>query len=262
MLATAFLAAGAFAEGDFFDQNPEEPPPPQRRGLLYLVNRHNYLGTVDVDTQEFNVIGQISAPLLDLAFSPEGELYGVAPDGLYRIDRRTAAVEYIGGENFDGSRMNALDFGQDGTLYAAGRNSTLYTVDMLSGKATEVGEIGFNSSGDLAFTPDGQLYLSTTKNSLVWIDLSSGAGTEIGSFGQSEILGMALNVDGTMYGYSYDNIFTIDMSNGRASPAFGISSSQLLQSYGSAFYPIPEPNSALMALFAGGGIGVLRRRRR
>ena len=75
-----------------------------------------------------------------------------------------------------------------GTLYASSANvsiSYLYTVDMDTGTATEVGEIT-NAPAiiDIAINTDGEMYgVDIVNDVLVQIDPATGAGTVIGSIG-------------------------------------------------------------------------------
>jgi hypothetical protein len=142
--------------------------------------------------------------------------------------------------------MNALVFSTDGTLYSAGGNGRLYTVDTTSGVASLVGAIGFASSGDLAFDQFGQLYMSSEDDTLVKIDESTGQGMEIGPFGFNDVLGMARDENDVMYGYSFTDILTIDLVTGQGTLFFDYGGSWLTKAFGGSFRQeafIPEPSA-------------------
>ena len=151
--------------------------------ILYFVDRGQQLGTINLNSGEVDVVGRLGVQLHDIAFHDDGRLFGVDPNGLYEVDPMTASTTPIGGNGFAGTLMNALVFSTEGILYAAGRDSTLYTIEPETGTASSVGHIGFDSAGDLAFDGSGQLYLSSTRDTLVQVDSETGVGTEIGPFG-------------------------------------------------------------------------------
>lgn len=221
--------------------------------VLYVDDAAGRLGTINLSTGEAKVIGHLGVTLFDIAFDADENLYGVNPNGLWLIDRHTAESTFIGGNYPYNAQMNALVFGPNGTLYAAGRDSVLYTVDTGTGFATPVGDMGFASAGDLAFDKRGRLYLSSTNDSLVQIDLATGKGTEIGSFGFSQVLGLARSDDGIMYGYSGQQIFTVDLDTGAGTLLRDYVGSGLSQAYGGSFLGeaiVPEPTGIALALSA------------
>ena len=250
------------------------PVQPSVDSTLYVVDSYSRLGTINLSTFEVDVVGVMDVNLNDIAFRADGKLFGVGPSGLYEVDPETAATTRIGGRRprgrgFDGSGMNALVFSTDGTMYAAGRDSTLYTIDPDTGSASAVGPIGFDSAGDLVFDESGQLFMSSTEDMLVKIDPSTGAGTEIGAFGFPQVLGLARDQDNVTYGYSMSNIFTIDLATGQGTQLFNYQGNGLSQAFGGSFWgeavmcDTPEPGSlvlaamaSLLSLFSGG-----RRRR-
>ncbi len=99
--------------------------------ILYINDSNNNLGTVDVGTGTVTVIGNLgSETITDIAFSPTGNLFGISFTHLYQINPATAAVTQIGAHNIPNG--NALVFGSDGTLYAAGFTSTLQKLAALA----------------------------------------------------------------------------------------------------------------------------------
>lgn len=224
--------------------------------ILYVVDEDSRLGTINLTTGAANVVGGLGVNLFDIAFRADGKLFGVDPEGLYEVNPVTASTSLIGGQGFDGTIMNALVFSSDGTLYAAGRDSTLYTVEPETGTATSVGTIGFNSAGDLAFDASGQLYLSSTRNTLVKVDTTSGAGTEIGEFGFAEVLGLARDQNNVVYGYSFSDIFTVDLETGTGTQLLSYLGSGLSQAFGGSFREEainlpPEVESAMLTVNLG-----------
>lgn len=63
------------------------PPGPTQNTLLYVCDEVSVLGTVDVATGNVTVIGSMGVVMTDIAFAPNGDLYGVTYDALYKIIR-------------------------------------------------------------------------------------------------------------------------------------------------------------------------------
>ncbi len=230
--------------------------------ILYVHDSNGQLGKINLNTGAQEVIGDLGVVLSDIAFDPNGQLFGVDPSGLWSVDPKTAQTTFVGGANFTGTSMNALVFDSRGVLYAAGRDNTLYTIDPTTGEATSQGDIGFSSAGDLAFDASGRLFMSSTGNSLVEINQTTGAGREIGPFGFAKVLGLARDQNNTMYGYSYSNIFTIDTNTGAGTLLLNYAGSGLSQAFGGSFVTeAPEPGSLPMALTAAGTVLLVIRRR-
>ncbi|MBI3785151.1 MAG: hypothetical protein HY270_17305 [Deltaproteobacteria bacterium] len=194
--------------------------------LLHLVDDGGRLGTVDIGKGTVAVIGSMGTVLTDIAFAPNGDLYGVdfgefatSPlrSRLFQINPQTASLKVLGNTGVTG--LNSLVFSSDGALYAAGPdasggNGNLYTFDIVSGRATLVGSIGFAPSGDIAFDINGNLYMTTTNNFLVKIDRETGQGTFIGAIGFNDVFGLALAPNGLMYGYAGTQILSISLQSG------------------------------------------------
>lgn len=115
--------------------------------LLFASDSRGRLFTVDVPTGAIDVRGTMARTMLDIAFDPNGSLYGVdARSTLFKIDPNTAATTRIGRV---GAFVNALVFAPDGTLYGAGLQ--LFQIDPATGARTQIGSFqGLRSSGDLA----------------------------------------------------------------------------------------------------------------
>lgn len=145
--------------------------------------------------------------MTDIAFDPNGNLFGISFTRLYSIDSSAATVSQIGAHGIPGG--NSLVFGTDGTLYAGGTSTRhLFEINTNTGVSTDIGNMGFYSAGDLAFN-HGDLFLSSKNNQLVEIDLANGSsGTAVGPFGFSNVYGMATGDDGILYGVSGTSIFS------------------------------------------------------
>ncbi|MEM8679344.1 MAG: WD40 repeat domain-containing protein [Planctomycetota bacterium] len=200
--------------------------------------------------------GTMSANMFDLAYAPNGDLFGVSStaDGnaLYRIDPSTASATLIGALGLNNEYGNSLDFDASGTLFMATTQTSgnLYTVDTITGETTLVGATGASSSGDLAFSPDGTLYMSvntpdSNADELAILDATTGDATMLGSIGFSEVFGMDF-VSGTLTGLTRNGeLISIDTASGLG--ALVANTNPNVPSNGSA--AIPEPTSFALACF-------------
>ena len=239
------------------------------------------LGKVDVATGAVEVVGDLGFLSFDIAFDPNGNLFGIDQFGqLWSVNPTTASSNLIG----DSVNANSLVFASDGTLYAA--NDRLYTIDPTTGQETEVGNGGtaYSSTGDLAFI-GGELYLTSANiaglptqldEELIRIDTATGAGTFVGTVGSYNystatgtgflgVYGLATDNGVDLYGAAGTQIIDIDPATGMASLILDYSGSGLGFAQGSAFYSesgavIPVPAAAWLFASGLGLLGWLNRR--
>lgn len=115
--------------------------------------------------------------MLDLAFNPNGNLYGVTANDFYQIDTINGAATYIGTH---GTGVTALTSDNNGNMYAATSSGNFYTMNLNTGAATLIGVMGTGAAGDLAFF-NGQLYLADVGGELFRVNpLNPAGGTSIG----------------------------------------------------------------------------------
>jgi hypothetical protein len=123
--------------------------------------------------------------------------------------------------------MTGSAFAQ-GRLFAIDSSRNIYDVDMMTGAASQIGQISSNAgtTGGLAYDfSTGTMYLtSTSLDSLYTLDINTGAATLVGEYGDSGIVMHGLEWDsstGTLYGASgggttAGNFYTINTSTGVA----------------------------------------------
>ncbi len=126
-----------------------------------------------------------------LVVAADGTIYAAGNDSgnFITIDPNTGDTSKIGNYSIAGGGGSSGDlaFGDDGKLYASvwkvGQTEDidfLATIDLVTGKATEIGAIGYANVYGLGFK-DGWLYGATSTGNLLTIDTGSGAGTIVGS---------------------------------------------------------------------------------
>jgi len=202
--------------------------------VLWAHDAAGQLGTVDLADSTVKITGNMGVVMTDIAYDPDGNLWGISTTDLYRINPATAGTTLVGAHNIP--QGNALVFGTDGLLYAAGGTSTkLFTLNPATGSGTSIGSTGFFSAGDLAFY-HGSLYLSSTHSELIRIDLNNNAvGTKIGEFGFYNVYGLATADNDTLYGISATKIFSVDITTGQGTLIQDYKGKALGSSYGSSF---------------------------
>ena len=201
---------------------------------LYTHDTQGQLAIVDVDNGQVTFVGDMGVVMTDIAFAPDGRLFGLDFDTLYEIDPRTAETTPIGNHGI--ASGNALVFAADGTLYGmGGLSSQLFELDPATGAATALGDVGEFSAGDLAFY-GGELYLSTSAHRLLHIELGPPAtGADVGAFGFSNVYGLATSDAGVLYGIAGTEIFTVDPTTGAGTLSTDYAGQGLDVAYGSSF---------------------------
>gem|GEM_PF-2442094 len=207
---------------------------------LYVHDSRGNLGRIRVSDGLVDIIGRMDVVMTDIAFSPDGLLFGMSNSDLYQIDLVTADVQLIGAHGILGG--NALVFASDGTLYGAGGFvEGLFEVNLQTGVGTEIADMGHSSAGDLVFFED-VLYLASSADQLVLVDLAElGSGTEIGTvvgdIGFQEVFGLATASDGIMYGTAGTDVFSVDVTTGSGStPGVSFEGQGMTASFGSSFF--------------------------
>lgn len=223
---------------------------------LWISDSTSTVGRVDVSSGAVLQSFQVQGDYWDLAFSPEGVLFGIQNgQRLRRIDTETGVVTDIGDLGFTGG--SSLVFGVDGTLYAASRNNTnLYRVNPLTGAATVIGSTGFEAAGDLAFN-GSTLYMTTVSNQLVTVNPLTGASQVVGNLAVADVLGLATASNGITYATAGTTIYAVNLATAALTPVSTYTSTALGQAYGTAFYMVPGPGA--LALL---GFGAMARRSR
>lgn len=169
--------------------------------------------------------------VVDLAIDKDHNLYGTTFDGLYRIDRTTAACTHI---SSDVNYPNSLSFVPAGTVDQANEALVGYAVtdyvriDINTGALTTVlaGALtsGYESSGDIVSVKGGGTYLTikggNCDDCLVEVDPSSGQVLEnLGNLDHSQVFGLAF-WGGSAYGFSNDgDLFEITFGGGGVTTA-------------------------------------------
>jgi hypothetical protein len=147
--------------------------------------------------------------LNDIALASDGRLFGISSMFLYSIDPLTGRVTLVGPV---AGFPNALDFGPDGTLYAAAAQAGsaiqngIFTVDPTTGIESLLTTLpsGYGSSGDLAVF-ERTMYVTVaggSEDELAIIDLDTLASDLVGPIGFGCIWGLAATSDGSLFGFT------------------------------------------------------------
>ncbi len=237
---------------------------PVSAATMYVVDVHGKMATVETSSGEVSLIGDLGVQLTDIAFDPNGNLYGISFTSLYSVNATTASTSLIGSLGVGGA--TGLVFGSDGTLFMGSEDTTdLYEVNVSTGAAASIGDMGFSSGGDLAFV-DGDLFMADTDGDLISIDLGPPvSGTSVGPFDRDNVFGIA-SAGGMLFGTAGKSIFEVDPSDASVSNVFMFNGDHFGNAYGQAFLseasPIPLPAPVMMLLGGFALLGTFRSRRK
>ncbi len=209
----------------------------QADNLAYMLGTaapgvENPLGTVDLNTGVFTLIGNMGSGGYDGLAVANGVLYTEQNGLLYSVNTSNATLTLIGGLT---GVHNLATFGSTTTgLYGlAGTGqfevATLYSINPETGAITTIGPIGASA------IPDGQtyyqrlsvgsstLYMESNSN-LYIIDTTTGAATQVGTTDSNGYLtSVPLFENGTYYAGAGSGIATINVTTGQITPGSAIS---------------------------------------
>ena len=160
--------------------------------------------------------------IVELAFSPDGDLFAADANVVYRITPGVDPPESFVALTSVGGLLGIAFDPTTGVLYGSVDFffiSELYTLDIETGTATFVGEPG-SFPGRIAFDPQGRLYLQDGRPALLEIDKLTGnvlnivsMNLDLGRAGMTfSENGTLLIVDGGVAGT--DTLYTLDPTTG------------------------------------------------
>jgi hypothetical protein len=192
-----------------------EIPKKGRHGpTVYIVDIFGNLATLDLSTKRLTIVGNSGTPISDLAFAPDGTLYGITFTDFYKIDPETGAATLVGHTGASG--LVGLRFDSRGRAFAASASQpTLYHINPSTGVATAIGSMApFVAEGGLVFFNDHLLLSGTnvpdaSKTFLVTLDLQTGAPLEAVRIGLRDLYGLASTGKHELYGFAHKNLYRL-----------------------------------------------------
>ena len=176
-----------------------------RTDWLFGADSSSALFRIDPRSGAATLVGPTGiSGMTDIAFTPNGKLYGVSFTQLYAIDARTGRARPIGSGLGMGS-VNALASDARGHLYAASTGGDFGSVSTGTGRATRLGSYGpgIGSWGDLAFAPNGALFATAQSGGrgvLLVVDPRTGTAAARGPLGVQDVYGLTFGPDGRLIG--------------------------------------------------------------
>ena len=161
LLAVGSLAMSARAQNDVY--------------AVEFNTGDNGFGIINLMNGDFTQISDLGSTLYnDIAYAPNGTLYGLANNGASLVTFDSATGDVTPVASLGGSGIESIAFNpNNGALFGASE-SGLYTIDPTTGQASYIGDFGSpygcNLWQNIRFDSDGNLYLSNT---------GDGSGTDI-----------------------------------------------------------------------------------
>ena len=190
---------------------------------LYFSDAKNRLYSIDSSSNKLapKLIGVLSVAMSDMALSPDGQLYGISYDALYKINAKTGQATLIADHTFAGA--NGFFIGPDGTAYISSNAYVgTYTLNLATGETSVLpaSSTNYNSSttdgkpwaGDIAMIK-GELVLTAAHEKFILIDPVNGATIEEVSHGIEGLSGIAA-VGNTLYGVANGSLYSFNLATG------------------------------------------------
>ncbi|MBA2662730.1 MAG: putative metal-binding motif-containing protein [Bradymonadaceae bacterium] len=134
----------------------------------------------------------VPSGVTDVDTHPDGTLYAISPTKLYKLPVGAASWQTVGSMGTIGN-ANGLCIDTFGKAYIT-TSDNLLTVDLSTARATLVGSMGHNSSGDCVINKADSLYMSASVFSgtdrLVLLNGNTGQATLIGNIGFDSVYGL------------------------------------------------------------------------
>ncbi|MCV3737202.1 PQQ-binding-like beta-propeller repeat protein [Rhizobium sp. TRM96647] len=181
---------------------------------VYVVTSASKLIAINTQTLKAREVGNTGATMTDVAFAPDGKLYAISFDTLYRLDPKTGATLEV--HRLGIYSANAFEIGADGKAYiASSTDGGLYSVDLKSGSTALIGNYSSSmaSSGDLAFY-DGKLYLTTSNKKILSLDPETGKALSTVSISVDRMYGLEQS-GSTLYGFANNTFYSVDPKTGK-----------------------------------------------
>jgi len=216
----------------------------------------NPLGTVDLNSGAFTLIGNMGSGGYDGLAVANGVLYTEQNGLLYSVNTTNAKLTLIGG--LTGNNLNTFGSTTAGLYGVAGTGSlqvaTLFSINPQTGAVTAIGPIGASaipngqSYSERLSVGSSMLYMEFNSN-LYTINTATGAATQVGTTDKNGYeTSVLLLENGTYYAGNGSGIATINVSTGQITPRSSISGGPG-SPVGLAPDPLPEgtPPITLMA---------------
>jgi hypothetical protein len=152
--------------------------------------------------------------LQDIDTHPDGTLYGVTFDGLYRLPEGGTNWENVGAFGTTVDDPNGLAVDSRGDVYVTGQDK-LYRIDTATGAAEMVGTIegdsadapAYYSSGDCVINKRDTLYMTSKhiegEDTLLIVQANDAGAQEVGPMGFDRVFGLTA-AWGNLYGLTFD----------------------------------------------------------
>ncbi len=156
--------------------------------------------------------------LQDMDTHPDGTLFGITRDGVYRFDPWADSWVFQGDFGMDVGDPNGLAIDSTGQAFITSEDK-IYSADLRSGQATLLGTTGsFYSSGDCVVNKRDTLFMTSKHDGqpdkLVQVSRTDGQGTAIGEVGFDNVFALTA-AWGTLYGLTNDGeLIEIDQNTG------------------------------------------------
>lgn len=236
----ARLAAAALAAAGLFAAAPQAQT--ASGAFIWVADSGGGLGVLDPVSGEMALVAKTEVVMTDIAFAPDGQLYGISFTHAYRIDAGGRARQ-LGAHGVPCG--NALEITPDGVAYAMGCQSDgLYEIDLRRGASRLLFATGFVSAGDLAWL-DGRLYLAAMgpgDSILAALYPAEGRAHRIGPMGADFVYGLVAGPDGVLYAGAGNLAYSVDPTTG-ATTLLSVYRGGLGGAYGWAAQAAPGPNS-------------------
>ena len=136
---------------------------------IIICSSNGLISRINPEFCSSDSVTHIQTEIFDLAFHPDGILYGVSRFGnLFVIDTLSGNITIV--HKFNSGIINGLAISSSGLIFACGISGQIETIDLDSGAINILGSLPGGLSGDLLFI-NNNLYALLFENRLLKVNL-------------------------------------------------------------------------------------------
>jgi len=116
---------------------------------VFVSDNSFHIYSLDLNNCASHFIGTITQEFNDIAFTPDGQLWGISSHGLFKIDTTNGAATFIGSNDITEGALSLVALND--SILLTEYNDSLYGINLTNLHSYNIGQIGYYADGDLSW---------------------------------------------------------------------------------------------------------------